>query len=57
MELESRTENARTALQKAFEKGQKAAREGRYNNMYPPISAYHDQYDQGFEVEMETIFG
>ncbi|WP_181176656.1 MULTISPECIES: hypothetical protein [unclassified Mesorhizobium] len=50
------TENKRAALQKAFEKGQQSAREGRYDNRHPSISPYHDRYDQGFEVEMETIF-
>ena len=56
MEMLPMTENECAALEKAFEKGQRSAREERYNNRYPPISPYHDQYDRGFEIEMETIF-
>lgn len=44
-----------SALQVALERGQKAAREGRYDNPYPPQSPYHEQYDQGFEIEREAI--
>lgn len=50
------TKNQAAARQRAFEKGQQAAREGRHDNRYPPISLDHDQYEQGFETEMETIF-
>ncbi|MFC3208135.1 hypothetical protein [Aquamicrobium soli] len=50
------TESERAARQKAFERGQKAGREGRYENPYPPVSPDHDMYDQGYETERETIF-
>lgn len=50
------TEKMRAARQRAFEEGQQAAREGRYFNRFPTASPDHDQYEQGFEKEMETIF-
>jgi hypothetical protein len=50
------TDKERAARQRAFEKGQQAAREGRHINRYPPASPDHERYEQGFETEMETIF-
>lgn len=51
------TDEERAARARAFERGQQAGREGRYDNTYPPVSADHDWYDQGYEKEIETIFG
>ncbi|WMT85573.1 hypothetical protein NO932_11605 [Pelagibacterium sp. 26DY04] len=50
------SEQARRAEQNAFELGQQHSRNEHYDNPYPPQSQYSDLYDQGFEIERETIF-
>ncbi len=47
------SEKQDVALQKAFEKGQQAWREGKSinDNPYPFEAPYHDMWNQGWEAE------
>ena len=50
------SEKMRNAKQKAFEQGQQAFREGKFENPFPPESPYHDLFEQGVESERKVHF-